>query len=107
MRSTCQVVACVCTILIAVAPLCAQTHIATQQALDAAVAQHVSAADQDRETVKEFLARSDVRALAGTYGIDIRRAEGAVATMSDAEAASIAAQARQAEQPLAGGASTV
>jgi hypothetical protein len=84
-----------------------QTHIAGQQALDAAVQQHVQAADQDRETVRLFLQRGDVRSIAGKYGIDIRRAESAVAAMDATELASVAAQARQADQALAGGASTV
>jgi len=75
--------------------------------LDAAVQQHVRTADQDRETVRLFLQRGDVRAIAGTYGIDVRRAETAVATMDAPALASIAAQARQAEDGLAGGQSRV
>src|SRR5215216_1311730 len=42
--------------------LMAQSHVASQQALDNAVQQHVSATDQDRETVRLFLQRGDVRA---------------------------------------------
>jgi len=75
--------------------------------LDAAVSQHVQAADQDRETVRLFLQRGDVRAIAGRYGVDIRRAESAVTALDATELASVAAQARQADQALAGGASTV
>jgi hypothetical protein len=93
--------------LIAAPRVSAQVHVADQHALDAAVQQHVSAVDQDRETVRQFLQRGDVRAMAGKYGIDMRRAESAVATMNATELTSIAAQARQAEQALAGGASTV
>ena len=43
----------------------------------------------------------------GKYGVDIRRADSAVATMNGSELASVAAQARQADEALAGGASTV
>jgi len=93
--------------LIAAPRVSAQAHVADQRALDAAVQQHVNAVDQDRETVRQFLQRGDVRAVAGTYGIDIRRAETAVATMDAADLASVAAQARQADRALAGGASTV
>jgi hypothetical protein len=107
MRSTRSVLAVVLSILVAAPGLLAQAHVAGQQALDAAVQQHVSAADQDRETVRLLLERSEVRAIAGKYGVDIRRAEGAVATMTPAELASVAAQARQADAALAGGQSSV
>ena len=107
MRSTCAVLVVVLSTLIAAPRASAQGHVAGQQALDAAVQQHVNAVDQDRETVRQFLRRGDVRAIAGTYGIDIRRAEAAVATMDAADLASVAAQARQADGALAGGASTV
>ena len=107
MRSTCSVLAVVLSVLIAAPRVQAQGHVAGQQVLDDAVRQHVQAADQDRETVRLFLQRGDVRAIAGKYGVDIRRAERAVATMDASELASVAAQARQADQALAGGASTV
>lgn len=107
MRSRCALVAIVLSVLIAAPPLSAQEHVAGQQILDAAVQQRVRATDQDRETVQQFLQRSDVQAIAGKYGIDVRRAESAVATMNAADLASVAAQARHANEALAGGASTV
>jgi len=115
MRSTCSIVATVLSVLIAAPPILASPggpqgsapHVAPERALDAAVEQHVRAANQDRETVRLFLQRGDVRAIAGKYGVDIRRAESAVATMDASELASVAAQARQADRALAGGASTV
>ena len=82
-------------------------HVADQRTLDAAVQQHASSVDQDRETVRGFLQRDDVRQIAGTAGIDIRRADAAVAAMSPSDVARVAAQARQAEDRLAGGASSV
>jgi hypothetical protein len=107
MRSTCALLAVVLSVLVAAPRVSAQVHVAGQQVLDAAVQQHVRAADQDRETVQQFLHRSDVRAMAGKYGIDLRRAESTVATMNAADLASVAAQAREADRALAGGASTV
>lgn len=106
MRSTCLVLAVVLSVMVAAPRLSAQGHVASPQALDDALQQHVNAADQDRETVRQFLLRSDVRAIAGKYGIDIHRADRASTTLSDAEVASIAAQVRQAE-PRVGGASSV
>jgi hypothetical protein len=93
--------------LVAAPRVFAQDHAAGQQVLDAAVQQHVRAADRDRDTVRQFLQRGDVREVAGRYGIDLRRAESAGATMDAGELASIAAHARAADESLAGGASTV
>jgi len=107
MRSTCAFLAVVLSVLITVPPVSAQVHIAGQQVLDSAVQEHVRAADQDRQIVQQFLQRSDVRAIAGKYGIDLRRAESAVATMNAADLSSVAAKAREANRELAGGASTV
>jgi hypothetical protein len=83
------------------------THIAGQPVLDAAVQTHARASDRDRETVRLFLQRADVRAIAGKYGIDMRRAESAAAAMDASEVAHIAAQARAADEALAGGQSSV
>ena len=107
MRSTRSVLAVVLSILVVAPSLSAQVHVAGQQALDAAVQQHVSATDQDRETVRLFLERSEVRAIAGKYGVDIQRADTAVASMNAADLASVAAKARQADEALAGGQSKV
>jgi hypothetical protein len=117
MRSTCGFVAVVLSMLVAAPRIqasspgpdqsAAPTHIAGQPALDAAVQEHTRATDRDRETVQLFLQRADVRAIAGKYGIDIRRAESAVAAMDASELANIAAQARAADETLAGGQSNV
>jgi tetrahydromethanopterin S-methyltransferase subunit B len=117
MRSTCSLLAVVLSVLMA-APRthassagpdqsAAQMHIARQSQLDAAVQEHTRAADRDRDAVRSFLQRDDVRAIAGKYGVDIRRAESAVAAMDASELAQIAAQAREADEALAGGQSRV
>ena len=116
MRSTCSLLAVVLSVLMAAPRVQAssgesksaqQTHIAGQSLLDNAVQEHARAADRDREDVRLFLERADVKAIAGKYGIDIRRAESAVAAMSASEIAQIAAQARASNEPLAGGQSKV
>ena len=108
MRSICSGVAVLLCVLVAVPCSYAQSqHVASQAALDAAVQQQVRAVDRDRETVRLFLQRDDVKAVAGNAGLDVGRAESAVAAMSPSELASVAEQARQAEQSLAGGQSTV
>ncbi len=117
MRSPYSVVAVVLSMLMAAPRIqassqgpdqsAAQTHIAGQPVLDAAVQQHARATEQDRDTVRLFLQRADVKAIAGKYGVDIRRAESAVAAMDASELAHVAAQAREADEALAGGESTV
>ena len=108
MRSICSGVAVLLCVLVAVPSSYAQSrHVASQAALDAAVQQQVRAVDRDRETVRLFLQRDDVRSAAGKAGLDVGRAESAVALMSPSELASLANEARQADQALAGGASTV
>jgi hypothetical protein len=82
-------------------------HVAPQGQLDAVVQEHANATDRDRDAIRMFLQRDDVKAIAGKAGIDIRRAESAVAAMDPAELASLAAQARHAQQALAGGQSKV
>lgn len=117
MRSTCAFVAVVLSILMAAPRIQASspgagqsappTHIACQSVLDAAVQEHARATDRDRETVRLFLERTDVRAIAGKYGIDIRRADSAVAAMDASDVANMAAQARAADEALAGGQGSV
>ena len=85
----------------------APTHIAGQPVLDAAIQEHARATDRDRETVRLFLQRADVRAIAGKYGVDVHRAESAVAAMDASEVANIASQARAANDTLAGGQGSV
>ena len=82
-------------------------HTAPQSALDAALEQGVATVDADRATVLRLLERSEVKDIAGTAGLDLRTAAGAVATMNPQQLRDVAAQASQVEQALAGGQSTV
>jgi hypothetical protein len=109
MRSMCAFVAVVLSVLMAAPRIqaspgpgqaTAPTHIAGQTVLDAAIQEHARATDRDRETVRLFLERADVRAIAGKYGVDMRRAESAVAAMDASEVANIASQAGRPTTPL-------
>jgi ribosomal protein L12E/L44/L45/RPP1/RPP2 len=92
------------TLTAAASPAQAQTtHTAPQSTIDAALQQHSTAADADRDTVRRLLARPEVRELAGGMGVDLRRASDAVSTLEGQDLAAVAAQARQAESALAGG----
>jgi hypothetical protein len=83
------------------------SHAASLSALERAVQEHVASTTSDREDVLRVLARPEVQAIARDTGIDLRRAESAVATLDAEQLPELAAQARQVEQALAGGQSRV
>jgi len=108
MRTSVSVLAILLTVLSAVPRVHAQaSHAATQSAIDAALQQRVSSAAADRADVLRVLDHPAVKEVADRAGIDLRRAASAVATIDGQELDALAAQARQAEQALAGGQSKV
>ena len=88
-------------------PLSAQQHVADQATLDQVVADRVRQKADDREAIRRVLEIEQVREVAERAGLDLRRAETAVAALDDAEVGLIAAQARAVNDALAGGQSTV
>jgi DNA uptake protein ComE-like DNA-binding protein len=83
------------------------THVIGTAALGQAVQQRVSQDQTDRETIRAFLNRADVRTLAARAGISMEKADAAVATLQGQDLHRIADQVRTTNQQLAGGASTV
>jgi hypothetical protein len=83
------------------------SHAASQAALDAALQQRTADTSADRDAVSRVLDRAEVKAVAGRMGVDLRQAKSAIATLDSAQLAQVSAQARQVDQALAGGASTV
>jgi hypothetical protein len=88
-------------------PVSAQQHVADQATLDQVVADHVRQKGDDREAIRRVLEIEQVREVVEGAGLDLRRAETAVAALDDAEVALIAVQARAVNDALAGGQSTV
>jgi hypothetical protein len=88
-------------------PVSAQQHVADQATLDQVVADHVRQKADDREAIRRVLEIEQVREVVEGAGLDLRRAETAVAALDDAEVALIAAQARAVNDGLAGGQSSV
>lgn len=104
MRMSVMAWAMLLTFLAAVPLASAQEmHTASPADLDAVLQQHASTSNADRDVVLRLLEREDVKKVAGAAGLDLRRAASAVATFDGPELASLAAQARQVEQSLAGG----
>ena len=108
MRTSVSVVAVLFSVIAAITPAQAQTaHTAPQSAIDAALQEHVDSSRSDRDVIRRLLEREEVREIAAKAGLDLRRAQSAAATLDGAELAQLASQARQAEQGLAGGQSTI
>ena len=84
-----------------------QTHVINQSALDQAVQQRVSQDQADRDAIRSFLHRSEVKDVASRAGLSLHKAEAAVSTLQGDDLRQIAAQARTADQQLAGGATTI
>jgi len=82
-------------------------HAAQPSAIDQALQQRVDSVDADRALVQRVLEQPAVRALAGELGVDVRRAQSAVATVDPAQLAELAARANAVDQALAGGQSSV
>jgi hypothetical protein len=101
-----RVAACILSVVLVVSPAVAQeNHVVDQAAIEAALSEHLSENDLQREAVLRVLQRPEVRALAGAMELDWKRAEAAVQTLEDEELAEIASMAREAETGLVGGAS--
>jgi hypothetical protein len=84
-----------------------ERHAVAPSALAAAVTDHVAARDADRDAIREALKRPEVRAVAERTGIDIDRAVASIDSLDSSSLARAAASARQVNQALVGGASTV
>ena len=85
----------------------AQTGVASQALLDAAVQQHVATTEANRATVLRVLDHPDVKAVAGRLGVDLRTAADAVSTLDGQDLQTLTAQANQVDEVLAGGQSKV
>jgi hypothetical protein len=84
-----------------------QATVADQAMLDQAVAAHSRQADTDRADIRRMLSRQQIREIASRAGIDVKRAETAIATLDGTDLRQIAEQARAVDNSLAGGQSRV
>ena len=77
--------------------------LASQADLDRAITKTLGQEDAARSEISTLLQRDEVRSLAGTYGLDVRRAEAAVSTLQGDELERLSALAANANVQLAGG----
>jgi hypothetical protein len=85
----------------------AQSHVIRKADLAKAVAERVNQQQADRDAILALLQRAEVRTIAAKAGLSAEKAAAAVSTLQGDELRDLAAQARQAQNDLAGGASTV
>ena len=83
------------------------THIASPAALQTAIQTNAATVAADRAVVTRVLKSSDARAVASSLGLDLTRADAAVATLDGTDLAKAAASARAIETPLSGGSNTI
>ena len=83
------------------------SHAAPPSAMDEALRQHVDSTDGDRALVLRVLEQPGVQRLAAELGVDVRRAQSAVATLQGEPLTRLAAQAERVDQALAGGQGSV
>jgi hypothetical protein len=80
-----------------------RASVLSQTDLDHAIATRLGDEAEARDRIKALLQRNDVRELAKGYGLDLRRAEGAVDTLRGEELQRLAAQVARVDAQLAGG----
>jgi hypothetical protein len=84
-----------------------QRHLVDPGQLATTINQHLGAQDADRAAVREALARPDVRELAAELGLDLTRATAVIDTLEGPALKRAGDAARQVNQQLVGGASTI
>ena len=80
-----------------------QRHIADRNTLERMVAEQVRQQEADRQVIRDVLKRDEVRDVARKAGLDVVRAEAAVATLSGTELQDAARRARKVNERLVGG----
>jgi hypothetical protein len=75
--------------------------------VEQALAERIQADESARAQVRNLLQREDVRAMAKGMGLDVKRAEGAIATLEGDELQQTAQRAAVVDEALAGGSTYV
>lgn len=87
-----------------VSPAIAQdAHVVDPQQLQELIDQHLKEEGQDRQEIRQALLHEEVQKVARRIGLNLDRAEAAVATLDGTELQELASQARVINNELAGG----
>jgi hypothetical protein len=84
-----------------------QRHVASSADMRQAITQQAQAQQETREALRVVLKNEQVRAVANRLGLDVARAEGAVATLTPVELQQLAGPVRDLNANLAGGANAI
>lgn len=95
------------SLLVSSSAMAQQKHIVDSVAMGRAVAAGQATDQDNRAVVRDLLHQSKAQEVATRLGLDITKADAAVATLSGAELERLATQARAAKTELAGGSSVV
>ena len=91
-------------VVVAAGPIRAQqAHIVDAAGMDQALAERAQAMQAKRQTIRTALQQPDVQKVADRLGLDIARADAAVATLDGGELDRAAAQAQAVNDEIAGG----
>ena len=107
MRTFCTVIGASFALALSSAAFAQERHIVTPDKLAQAVSQYVEKQDADRATIREALARPEVKNVAEGMGIDIGRVSASIDALPPESLERAAATARDVNQALVGGASTI
>jgi hypothetical protein len=104
----CRRILSVCLAVLMMAPVAsAQEHVIGSAALDKMIQDRLGREQADRDAILSLLQRQEVRDIAANAGLSIERAQTAVGMLQGSTLQQAAEQARQVQDNLAGGASTV
>lgn len=94
-------------LMAAPAALAQDRHVVDPSTLVETVDQHVAQQDADRAAVRDALATPAVGGAAARLGVDVDRLRASAATLAGDDLAQVASTARELNQSLVGGASSV
>jgi hypothetical protein len=106
-RATASALVFVCSLFVSAPAMAQQRHIVSAGDMRQAITQQAQTQQQTRDSLRAVLKNSQVREVAGRLGLNVTKAEGAVATLSASELAQLAGPVRDLNANLAGGASTL
>ena len=107
MRTFCTVIGASLALALSTPAFAQERHVVTADTLAQAVSQYVTKQDADRATIRETLARPEVKNVAERVGIDIGRVSASIDALPPESLERAAATARDVNQALVGGASTI
>ena len=106
-RASVSVFVFLSSVLLSSPAMAQQRHVVSAADLRQAITQQTQARQQTRDSLSTVLKNSQVREVASRLGLNVARAEGAVATLTTAELEQLAGPVRDLNANLAGGANTV